>query len=149
MLLAHMLPCPVLTTSQKRRWKPSIVESRDSVIVVIKSLTDLQTTLAKYFNSCREKELETTPFIVVHGSDPKRPEGFSVWNNVVSYKLPNLQKAFDVCIKLYKSYDIEFPRQSSQIWNLLATYLYGFEAPPGQTVVGALCSSIRNNTTTK
>lgn len=106
-------------------------------------------TLTKCFNSCREKGLESTPFIVVHGNDAKRPEGFSVWNNVISYKLPNLQKAIDVCMKLYKTYDIEFPRQSSLIWNLLATYLYDFETPADQINIAALCSSIRNNLATR
>nr|XP_029708294.1 uncharacterized protein LOC109409192 [Aedes albopictus] len=145
LLLAHILPSPVLTFAQKRRWKPSIVESRDSVIIQVDNLAKLRTTLNKYFNSCREKGIDSTPFIVVHGSDPKHPEGFSVWNNVVAYKLPNLQKALDVCVKLFKTYDIPFPPQSSLIWNLLATFLYGFDAPPDQIHIAALCSSISSN----
>lgn len=147
--MAHILPSPVLTLSQKRRWKPSIVESRDSVIIQIDSLTELRTILAKCFNSCREKGIEPTPFVVIHGSNLNRPEGFSVWNNVVSYKLPNLQKALDVCLKLYKTYDIEFPRHSSSIWNLLAAFLYDFDVPSDQIHIAALCSTIRNNCSAK
>ncbi|XP_055536838.1 uncharacterized protein LOC129725268 [Wyeomyia smithii] len=81
LLLTHILPSPMLTISQKRRWKPSIVESRESVITQIESLSELHTTLTKHLNACRDRGIPSTPFIVVHGTDTTRPEGFAVWNN--------------------------------------------------------------------
>ncbi|XP_055547908.1 uncharacterized protein LOC129731707 isoform X2 [Wyeomyia smithii] len=78
LLLTHILPSPMLTISQKRRWKPSIVESRESVITQIESLSELHTTLTKHLNACRDRGIPSTPFIVVHGTDTTRPEGFAV-----------------------------------------------------------------------
>lgn len=130
---------------KKQRWKPSIIESRESVAVLVKDLAELQTTLAKIFQSLQSRSIELAPFIVVHGEDPKSPTSFSVWNNVVSYKLPSFIKALDVCLKIYKSYSIAFPRQSSSVWSLLANLLFDFEVSREQTHVVALCTSLRNS----
>lgn len=142
-LLSHLLPSPLLACPGKKRWKPSILESRDSVAVLIKDLSELQGTLAKLLNSWREHGVPSTPFIVVHGEDLKHPSGFTVWNNVVSYKLPSFVKALDICVKLYKSYSLDFPRQSASVWHLLACYLYDFTLPDEQANIAALITAIR------
>lgn len=122
-----------------------MIESRESVAGLIKDLAELQSTLAKIFKTVHARGVDLAPFIVVHGVDPKNPTSFSVWNNVVPYKLPSLQKALDVCLKIYKSYGIAFPRQSSSAWNLLANLLFDFEIPREQTNLVALCTSLRNS----
>ncbi|XP_058817878.1 uncharacterized protein LOC131681184 [Topomyia yanbarensis] len=142
-LLAHVLPSPLLICSGKRRWKPSILESRDSIVVLVKDLSELQATIAKLFSSWRDYDIASTPFIVVHGEDLKHPTGFTVWNNVVSYKLPSFQKALDICLKLYKSYSLDFPRQTASVWHLLACYLYDFTLPSEQTNITAMVTAIR------
>ncbi|XP_062709589.1 uncharacterized protein LOC109398652 isoform X3 [Aedes albopictus] len=144
-LLHHIMPSPILRTPGKPRWKPSFVESRESVAILVKDLSELQTTLAKILKTTRERGVELAPFIVAHGEDPKNPSAFSVWNNVTSYKLPSFQKALDVCLKIYKSYGIAFPRQSLSVWHLLANLMFDFEVPREQINVVALCSSLRTS----
>lgn len=142
-LLAHVLPSPHLTCSEKRRWKPSILESRQSVVIHINDISELNETLSGLFKRSRERGVETTPFILVHG-DVKNPAGFLVWNNVVSYKLPTFLKALDICMKIFKAYNIDYPRQSSAVWDLLSTFLFDFDPVSDKTAVSTLCGAIRN-----
>lgn len=138
-----MLPSPLLVCPGKRRWKPSILETRDSIAVLVKDLSELQATIAKLFNTWREHEIASAPFIVVHGEDLLHPTGFTVWNNVVSYKVPSFQKALDICLKIYKSYSLEFPRQAASVWHLLACYLYDYSPSSEQANIAALITAIR------
>lgn len=141
-LLAHILPSPHLTCSGKRRWKPSILETRQSVVLHINDLSELNETLRVLFDRSREKGIQTTPFILVHG-DLKKPTGFLVWNNIVSYKLPNFLKALDICLKIYKAYNIDFPRHSLAVWDLLSTFLFDFDPVSDKATISALCAAIR------
>lgn len=143
-LLAHVLPSPHLTCSGKRRWKPSILESRQSVVVHINDLSELNEALAAIFNRSRERGFVTTPFILVHG-DVKNPAGFLVWNNVVSYKLPNFLKALDICMKIFKAYSIDYPRHSSAVWDLLSTFFFDFESVSDNATITTLCGAIREH----
>ncbi|XP_065095776.1 uncharacterized protein LOC135717565 [Ochlerotatus camptorhynchus] len=143
-LLSHILPSPHLTCSGKRRWKPSILETRQSVVIHINDLSELNETVGGLFDRSRERGIETTPFILVHG-DFKNPVGFLVWNNVVSYKLPNFLKALDICMKIFKAYNIDHPRHSSAVWDLLSTFLFDFDPVSDKATISTLCAAIRKN----
>lgn len=109
-------------------------------------LPDLNETLNGIFKSSRERRIDNTPFILIHG-DVKNPAGFLVWNNVVSYKLPNFLKALDICIKIFKTYNIDYPRQSSAVWDLLSTFLFEFDPVSDKATITTLCEAIRNKHT--
>lgn len=142
-LLAHLLPSPHLSCPGKRRWKPSILESRQSVVIHINNLSELNDALGGLFERSRERGIETAPFLLVHG-DVKNLSGFLVWNNVVSYKFPNFLKALDICLKIYKAYNIDYPRHSSAVWDLLSAFLFDFDPISDKSNITALCEAIRN-----
>lgn len=137
-LLVHILPSPILTLPEKVRWKPTILESKESILVYVKSLPYLESTLARLVNAWRSKGVPAAPFIVVFGEDKTNLTGFTVWTNAVPYKFPNFLKALDICIKLYKTYDIDFPRQSVAAWKLLSECLLDLSCSSDQANVKAL-----------
>lgn len=53
-LLVYMLPAPILTLQNKTKWKPTYLETRDSFVMWMKSLTDLQTQIDN-LTSCYQK----------------------------------------------------------------------------------------------
>lgn len=112
------------------------------MVIHLNDLSDLNEILGTVFNRSREKGIETAPFILVHG-DLQRPIGFLVWNNIVSYKLPNFLKALDICLKIYKAYNIDYPRQSLSIWDLLSAFLFGFDPVSDKATISTLCAAIR------
>lgn len=109
----------------RKHWKPSIQETKDSIFLRVKDFSQLDPTLSKLINSWHDKGLPSTQIIIIHGEDI--PTAFTLWHESVSYKLPNFLKPLDICIKLFKAYDIEFPAQSSGVWTLLAACLYDFD----------------------
>ncbi|XP_062538637.1 uncharacterized protein LOC134206906 [Armigeres subalbatus] len=142
-LLAHILPRAHIKCPGKKRWKPSNSEAQEGVVLHVQQLSDLESTLARLFKGFRDRGISSAPFIVIHGEDWKNPTSFTVWNNVVSYKLPSFLKALDICIKIYKTYSIDYPPQSAIIWKLLPTYLFEIDESEQNPTVESLCSTIR------
>ncbi|XP_062561385.1 uncharacterized protein LOC134225384 [Armigeres subalbatus] len=142
-LLAHILPRAHIKCPGKKRWKPSNSEAQEGVVLHVQQLSDLESTLARLFKGFRDRGISSAPFIVIHGEDWKNPTSFTVWNNVVSYKLPSFLKALDICIKIYKTYSIDYPPQSAIIWKLLSTYLFEIDESEQNPTVESLCSTIR------
>lgn len=142
-LLTRILPRTHVKCAGKKPWKPSYSEAQEGVVIHVQQLSDLESTLSRLFKVCRDRGISSAPFIVVHGPDWKNPTSFTVWNNVVSYKVTSFLKALDVCIKIYKAYDIDFPPQSAVIWNLLSSYLFDLVPVIPNASVESLCSTIR------
>ena len=142
-LLAHILPRTHIKCAGKKRWKPSYSEAQEGVVIHVKQLADLESCLARLFKGFRDRGIASAPFIIVHGEDWKNPTSFTVWNNVVSYKLPSFLKALDICIKIYRTYDIEYPQQSAAIWRLLSSYLFDTGEAEKDPAVQSLHSAIR------
>ncbi|XP_053691660.1 uncharacterized protein LOC128740159 [Sabethes cyaneus] len=137
-LLVHILPSPILTLTDKIRWKPTILESKESILVYVQNQPFLESTLARLFNAWRSKGVPAVPLIVVFGEDKINLTGFTVWTNAVPYKFPNFLKALDICIKFYMTYDIDFPRQSVAAWKLLSECLFDLSPSSDQANVKAL-----------
>ncbi|XP_029722774.2 uncharacterized protein LOC115263689 isoform X2 [Aedes albopictus] len=139
-LLAHLLACkhPVGNQTNSRHWKPSIVETKEAVLLSVTNFNQLEGDLARLTNRCFEKGLPFTPIIIVLGST--NPTGYTLWHNTFSYKFPSFLKTLDICIKLFRAYDIEYPPQSADVWTFLAGYLYEF--PIEQPYLVALCATL-------
>lgn len=126
-LLAHFLACkhPVGKTAKSKPWKPSVAETKETMCVTVTDFALLQEDLSRVSARFDEKGLPVTPVIVVLGGQD--PSGFTLWHKTFSFKFNSFLKALDVCLKLFKAYDISYPPQSDDIWSLLAGYLYEFD----------------------
>lgn len=146
-LLAHLLPCkhPVGKTAKSKPWKPSIVETKETVVLSVSNFTQLDGELARLTNRFFERGLPFTPIIIVLGNN--NSSGYTLWHSAFSFKFPSFLKTLDICLKLFRAYDIDYPPQSTDIWTLLAGYLYEF--PVEQPNIAALCDSLKRLTQTK
>lgn len=117
----------MLTFSDKQKWKPTFVESRNSFVLWIKSITDLHAEVEAHYKSRAQKgDLPKSPVIVVVAPELTQLKYFIVCFGDARYQLPTFLKALDVCFKIFKAYSLPFPRESAGPWNLLNHVVYGF-----------------------
>lgn len=123
-----MLPCSILTLTGKSKWKPSYIESRNSFVFWVKNITDLQSQVdAHHEIRLKERGLTRCPLVVVVGPELTKLNFFIVSFGDSYYQLPTFLKALDVCYKLFKTYQLEFPPESAGSWNLVGYVVYGFQ----------------------
>lgn len=114
--------------SNKKKWKPSYQEARDSFVLYMESLSELQTEIEKLNLRYRTKGIAPSPLVIVVTEKLDEPCVFLVLSGGVFYRLPTFLKALDVCFKIYKAYGLPYSRESAGAWNLIGHCLYGF--PP-------------------
>lgn len=126
-LLPYILPCSVLTLSDKSKWKPSYIESRNSFVFWVKNITDLQSQVDAHHEIRLKRGLPRCPLVVVVGPELTKLNFFIVSFGDSYYQLPTFLKALDVCYKLFKTYQLEFPTEGAGSWNLVGHVIYGFQ----------------------
>lgn len=131
----------MLTSRERKKWRPTYKEVRDSFILWLEGLEDLETEINKINQRSKRCEQTLRPLIIVVGVDIKKISVFLVYYGGIYYSLPTFQKALDVCFKTFKIYDISFPHLSSGVWNLINHCIYGFEP---ESVCHAKVVSIAN-----
>lgn len=129
LLLPYILPCSVLTLSDKSKWKPSYIENRNSFVLWVQNITDLQSKVEAHHNSrSNDRGMPACPLVIVIGPDLSKLNFFVVSFGDAFYQLPTFLKALDICFKLYKVYNLAFAKESAGSWNLLNHVIYDF--PP-------------------
>lgn len=121
-----MLPAPILTLPNKTKWKPTYLETRDSFVMWMKSLTDLQTQIDNLTSCYQKKRATPSPLVIVVAENLDDPSVFMVYNSGVFYRFSTFLKALDICFKMFKAYGLQYPRESAGVWNLIAHCLYDF-----------------------
>ncbi|KXJ68316.1 hypothetical protein RP20_CCG004294 [Aedes albopictus] len=145
-LIVYILPSVVLTLPNKTKWKPSYLEARDSFIMWMKSLTELEKHMEGLTSRYKSKGIALAPFVIVVAENLAKPSVFLVNTGGVFYQLPTFLKALDVCFKIFKAYDIPYPRESAGAWNLIGHCLYGFSPEAqNQTKVLSVAANIEEN----
>lgn len=117
----------MLTTRERKKWKPTYMDVRESFVLWIKGLEELETEITRIIHLFERCDQPQRPLVIVVGSDIKKITTFLVYCAGSYYKLPTFQKALDVCFKTYKVYGLTFPRPAAGVWNLLGHCIYGFE----------------------
>nr|XP_029729073.1 uncharacterized protein LOC109414040 [Aedes albopictus] len=126
-LLAYLLPCPMLTSRDRKKWKPTYMDARESFVLWIKGLDELEAEIARINLVAGRCNQTQRPLVIVVGSTITEVSTFLVYFGGIYYNLPTFQKALDVCYKTYKIYGVTFPRPASGVWNLINHCIYGFE----------------------
>lgn len=126
-LFAYLLPCPMLTSRDRKKWKPTYMDARESFVLWIKGLDELETEIARINLVAGRCNQTQRPLVIVVGPTITEVSTFLVYFGGIYYNLPTFQKALDVCYKTYKIYGVTFPRPASGVWNLINHCIYGFE----------------------
>ncbi|XP_021694287.1 uncharacterized protein LOC110674309 [Aedes aegypti] len=127
MLLPYILPCAVLTLSDKGKWKPSYIENRNSFVYWVQSIIDLQSKVKAHHTSRSEtRGMPQCPLVIVVGPDLSKLNTFIVSFGDAFYQFPTFLKALDICYKFYKTYSLPFAAECAGSWNLINHVIYEF-----------------------
>ncbi|XP_063376065.1 uncharacterized protein LOC134679525 isoform X2 [Cydia fagiglandana] len=118
---------------QKKYNKPTILESRDSLILHVKTQSDIQNCLATRRDIHLKKGLTCQPVVICVGPDVENITEFYVNFDDVTYQLESLLKAVDICFKTFHVFDIKYPRESIQPWMFIQRYFYEIHTPQDHT----------------
>lgn len=112
----------------------------------MKSLTELEKHMEGLTSRYKSKGIALAPLVIVVAENLAKPSVFLVNTGGVFYQLPTFLKALDVCFKIFKAYDIPYPRESAGAWNLIGHCLYGFSPEAqNQTKVLSVAANIEEN----
>ncbi|XP_058456686.1 uncharacterized protein LOC131434053 [Malaya genurostris] len=126
-LLVHILPNSTLRLPNGKRWKPSIRESCDGILIHLKALDEYEKELSRIYQQNSLRGLPDHPLIVVVCDELKSIEQFFVTYRDISYKVETFLKAVDIIFKIHKAYDIVFPPEVKGLWQFIAYFMYNFD----------------------
>lgn len=127
-LLAYLLPSSVIFLKKgSKRWKPSFAECREAYFINVNNLSDIETDIQRLYDRCKQNDLPRRPFLIGIGPDFNELKEFLVYFEDVYYRFKTFLKALDVCFKIFKTYNLSFPREAAGPWNLIAHCLYGLD----------------------
>ncbi|XP_048000032.1 uncharacterized protein LOC125237110 isoform X2 [Leguminivora glycinivorella] len=109
--------------------KPTILESRDSLILHVKTQGDIQNRLTTRRDIQLKKGLTCQPVVICVGPDVENLTEFYVNFDDVTYQLESLLKAVDICFKTFHVFDIQYPHESIQPWMFIQHYMYDIKTP--------------------
>lgn len=147
LLLVHLWPSPLLRLSNKQKWKPSLKESCEGIVLHLKTLADYETELARLSQQSLQRGLSDHPRVVVVGSSLKDINLIFVNYKDISYRVETFLKALDITFKIFKTYNIPFPRETVTPWSFIAHYFYDFEPSnedPSKAQIVSLTTTLRN-----
>lgn len=118
-------------TNDGKKWKPSTQESRESLIVFVNDLAQIPTKLEhlkeKYQNlKLNGKCLTLQPLIIIFGEDKFNLHKFVVHMDDVYYEAPTLLQALRICFMIYFTIHVEYPIESSTLWQFIQRYYIVF-----------------------
>lgn len=132
LLLAVLQPTRITLKSNggtKRFWKPSISEAQETIVVVIKTVSDFYRVTENQRQKYASYKLNIQPLMVCIGEDLATIKEFYVVYDNIKYKLPNFLKAFDVLFKLFHVFNFECPLASNVAWTFIQKHLYRISTP--------------------
>lgn len=110
----------------KRNWRGSIVQAQTSVIMMVKSIEDVQSKVVERLAFCEGKGMEAHP--IIFALEPVDDEDdlnqFLVVFGGTQYKFKCFLDALDVCFKMFVSLHIPFPLESKQFYIVLNELFY-------------------------
>ncbi|XP_063370220.1 uncharacterized protein LOC134658468 [Cydia amplana] len=121
------------SAEQKKYNKPTILESRDRLILHVKTQSDIQNCLATRRDIHLKKGLTCQPVVICIEPDVENITEFYVYFDDVTYQPESLLKAVDICFKTFHVFDIKYPRESIQPWMFIQWYFYEIHTPQDHT----------------
>ncbi|KAK3907375.1 Activator of stress genes 1 [Frankliniella fusca] len=128
--LSQLFPVSTVATHQKKSWRPSRQEMRDSFLLQVNSYGDLKTQLEIRQKKLQQFNVTAQPLAVIIKETAK--------NNAVKYKclvkfdnieysgLESPLKAVDLAFKSYHALHACYPAESEAMWFFLQKAIYQF-----------------------
>lgn len=108
----------------KDYWKPSIVESREGIMMVIKASGDIESIVLEKRQAMKKRKLNLQPFIIIIGDGILSVEKIYIRVDDVMYELDSLLNALYVLYQVYTLFNMAYPVESENLsyfiqWNVL------------------------------
>ncbi|CAH0560965.1 unnamed protein product [Brassicogethes aeneus] len=107
-----------------KKWKPSIAESREGILVIVKTSEGVQVAIDKKREKMRKLGLSVQPFVIVEAPSITAVKSIFVCIDNIQYEVPSIIKALEVCFKTFIVLDAAYPLESEHLWTLIQWYLY-------------------------
>ncbi|XP_029347718.1 uncharacterized protein LOC107883421 [Acyrthosiphon pisum] len=114
-------------TKIKRITKTSIADARKSFMRLVSTTNDLYVQIQSEIENCYSMKTTLQPLICIIGDDYLTAKQFFVYYFNTYYKLPNIVKAVDVCLKIFHVFNLKYPMESELVWTFIQKCLYGID----------------------
>lgn len=108
---------PTKTKSSKCTWTPSIPESQEAFLLVVKSFNAIASQMASQKLFCDLKGFADHPKIFVVKNTGKAEYCVAVQESI--YKCESLLIAVNAAFQVYVLFNIRFPPQCEKVWSFL------------------------------
>ncbi|GAB0086693.1 hypothetical protein DMENIID0001_008020 [Sergentomyia squamirostris] len=132
-------------TKQKKTFKPTIIDSINSMLIFIANEENIRLELEELDASHKIGRTKRQPLIILIGSQDNI-EGIVLSVNHVLYKFNSLLSCVDVLIKLHYSLNLCYASESKLVYEFLERYFYGLspDKSTSSTSVTHLISKLKN-----
>lgn len=120
----HLLPSLIPPRGRtrgpnKKTWKPSTSESRDSLFIHIKTPGDIDKIKQERVDFTFAKGITLQPYLILVGPSLNNITSALVVVNGTEYKCQSVIDAVNFCFKLYQILDANYPQESRHLWYLI------------------------------
>eukprot|EP00102_Acyrthosiphon_pisum_P025662 XP_016662872.1 PREDICTED: uncharacterized protein LOC100568647 isoform X2 [Acyrthosiphon pisum] len=104
---------------KKNLIKYSIKDSQDSFMIFKTSIAEIE----EYIMKRRSENTPIQPIILICGT-PNKPKEIIVLFDCIQFKLFSISSAIGVCFKMFHTFNLDYPLQSSIVWLFIQKYFY-------------------------
>lgn len=125
-LLPALVPAKSRTVVRKTHWKPSVVESRNDLIIHVKNPGDIEEAKRNKIDVTYAKGLTVQPYVLLVGQNLSNVNSAFVVVNNIEYKCLSVLDALDFCFKIYQVLNAEYPFSAKHLWYLVQWNIYKY-----------------------
>jgi len=104
---------------RKNLIKYSIKDSQDSFMIFKASIAEIE----EYIMKRRSENTPIQPIILICGT-PNKPEEIIVLFDCLQFELFSISSAIDIYFKMFHTFNLDYPLQSSIVWLFVQKYFY-------------------------
>lgn len=113
----------------KKAWKYSIIDSQESFMVHIQTITIYEETLQSIIDKYYEYNLTLQPIIIIVGEDLSNiTDYYTVYNKII-YKCTSMVHAVSTCLKIHYVFNLNFQAQCKSVWEFIEQFFFEIEKP--------------------
>lgn len=124
--------------SSKKKWKPGIVDSQESFLIVA-SAAEVQSSITSRNQNYLAMGLTNQTYIIGVGDNTASVTYYLVVLDTIQYRAENLVKAIDIAFKMQFVLDSDYAQQCCLVWLLIQNYFYEIRLPSDKKSTAVTC----------
>lgn len=124
--------------STKKKWKPGIVDSQESFLVVTCAAT-IQSTISARTERYFAMGLSNQAYIIGVGDNISTVTYYLIVLDTIIYRTENIIKAIDIAFKMQFVLYIGYPQESHLVWLFIQNYFYDIKLQNDKQATAVTC----------